>query len=237
MPINELYKNKSTLIAKAKQHRADAWQQETLGDYHKPGSPERKKAAHKANRSLKASNIAGKMAGHKFNPDEETIIESGGLSPEAHELVLHADNDSHLHNSSHTPIMNNLKKKMKKGVYDSEKAKKLWGYHADRAAHSYTKEHGHPGQKWHQAFSTKHRKEAAAHWEAHHRDELSEQIAIHAVARKLLEAKPKVSWKWAASGGHVNPPDVVAKFANQRAEKKQFASAKREINQLRKRGK
>lgn len=185
-PIDELYKNKATLIQKARAHRQDAWQQETLGDYHKPGSPERKKAAHKANRSLKASNIAGKMAGHKFSPDEETIYESGGMSDEAHELVLHADNNSHLHHSSKTPIINNLKKKMKKGVYDLEKAKKLWGYHADRAAHSYAKEHGHPGAKWHQMFSTTHRKEAAAHWEKAHRDELSEQIAIHELSKKVL---------------------------------------------------
>jgi hypothetical protein len=75
MPINELYKNKSTLIQKARAHRQDAWQQETLGDYHKPGTPERKKAAHKANRSLKASNIAAKMVGHKFGPDEEALHE------------------------------------------------------------------------------------------------------------------------------------------------------------------
>ncbi len=92
----------------------------------------------------------------------------------AHELIMHADNDSHLHHSSHLPIMANLKKKMHKGTYDSDKAKKLWMYHADRAAQSYHKEHGSPGMKWHHAFPTSVRKAAAAHWEEHHRDELNE---------------------------------------------------------------
>ena len=47
-----------------------------------------------------------------------------------------------LHHGSHMPIIKNLKKKVKKGVYDSEKAKVLWGHHADRAAQSYHKEYG-----------------------------------------------------------------------------------------------
>lgn len=95
------------------------------------------------------------------------------MSAEAHELVLHADNDRHLHHSSHQPIIKNLKKKAKAGKYDSEKAKKLWGYHADRAAQSYHKQHG-SGGKWHHMFSTEHRRQAAAHFEAHHRAEVHE---------------------------------------------------------------
>lgn len=94
------------------------------------------------------------------------------LSDGAHELVLHGDNDSHLHRSSHRPIVKNLEKKHKKGVYDHEKAKKLWKYHADRAAQSYTKEHGHAGQKWHELFSTKDRKAAASHWADSHHEEM-----------------------------------------------------------------
>lgn len=93
---------------------------------------------------------------------------------QAHELRLHADNDSHLYHSSHQPIMANLAKKMKKGTYDSTKATKLWGYHADRAAQSYHKEHGSPGTKWHQMFPPSVRKLAAKSWEEHHRDELQE---------------------------------------------------------------
>ena len=91
------------------------------------------------------------------------------LSQKAHDLVLHADNTSHLYHQSHVPVAKNLEKKMKKGVYDHEKAKKLWSYHADRAAQDWTKTHGHVGTKWHEHFPTKVRKEAAAHWaDAHH---------------------------------------------------------------------
>ena len=70
--------------------------------------------------------------------------------------------------------MKNLAKKHAKGVYDSEKAKKLWGYHADRAAQSYAKEHGDKHTPWHKMFTPEHRKEAAAHWEEHHREDLHE---------------------------------------------------------------
>lgn len=95
------------------------------------------------------------------------------LSDKAHALVMHADNDRHLHNTSHAPIVKNLEKKMKKGVYDHEKAKKLWGYHADRAAQSWTKEHGHVGTKWHEHFPMKVRKEAAGHFADQHHAEMS----------------------------------------------------------------
>ena len=95
---------------------------------------------------------------------------------QAHELILHADNDAQLHRSSHQPIIANLKKKVKKGVYDSGKATKLWGYHADRAAQSYAKEHGDKHTPWHKMFTPAVRKAAAAHWEQHHRDELHEEF-------------------------------------------------------------
>jgi hypothetical protein len=100
------------------------------------------------------------------------MINEGHDEHGAHELVLHADNDSHLYHSSHVPVAKNLERKYKKGIYDSEKAKKLWKYHADRAAQSYHHEHGDPHSKWHHAFSPATRHEAAAHWEKHHRAEM-----------------------------------------------------------------
>lgn len=94
------------------------------------------------------------------------------LSHNAHELVLHADNDSHLYKTSHVPIAKNLEKKFKKGTYDHEKAKTLWKYHADRAADSYAKEHGSPGQKGHHIFSVKDRKQAAEQFANDHHAEM-----------------------------------------------------------------
>jgi len=104
------------------------------------------------------------------NPIKENY---GDMPHAAKELVLHADNDHHLHYSSHQPIVKNLSKKMKKGTYHPEKAKKLWQYHADRAAQSYAKHHG-DGTPWHKMFSVSDRKHAAAHWEDMHRHELNE---------------------------------------------------------------
>jgi hypothetical protein len=98
------------------------------------------------------------------------------MSKGAKDIVLHADNDRHLHRSSHEPIMKNLSKKMANGVYDSDKATKLWGYHADRAAMSCCKQHGGGTGVWHKMFSTADRKQAAAHWEALHRDNLQEGL-------------------------------------------------------------
>jgi len=110
----------------------------------------------------------------KANEDVSLTESYDNMSHEAKELVLHADSDERLHHSSHTPIMSNLRKKMKAGKYDSNKAKDLWKYHADRAAISYHKEHGGHNDKWHEMFSPTARKQAAAHWEQHHRDELKD---------------------------------------------------------------
>lgn len=104
--------------------------------------------------------------------EDEQLVESD-MSHEAVELHLHGDNTSHLYHSSQVPVMKNLEKKFKKGIYDHEKAKILWGYHADRVAQDYHKEYGSKDQPWHKMFSTKHRKEAAAKWADEHRDEMS----------------------------------------------------------------
>jgi len=96
------------------------------------------------------------------------------MSAEAKELALHADNDPHLYRSSHIPIVKNLQKKMAKGIYEQEAARKLWGYHADRAAHSYHKEHGTPDHPWHKMFPPETRREAAHHFESAHREQVED---------------------------------------------------------------
>ena len=130
--------------------------------------------------------------------EEEMINES--LSDTARELVLHADNDAYLHRASHMPIMKNLSKKMRTGKYSPSLATKLWGYHADRAAHSYAKEHG-DGTPWHKMFSPADRRSAAAHWEESHRDNLNEaytpsaqSLARAAAARGKMSSKAQKKW-------------------------------------------
>jgi hypothetical protein len=107
----------------------------------------------------------------------ETINEAWEkMSPEAKELVLHADNTGSLYRQSKVPVMSNLNKKFAKGVYNHEKAAKLWGYHADRAAHSYAKEHGTPDTPWHKMFPTSVRREAAKHWADTHHDNMKHGV-------------------------------------------------------------
>ena len=96
---------------------------------------------------------------------DTTQVNEAAMSDDAHELMIHGDNNSQLYKSSYVPVAKNLEKKWKKGTYDHEKAKKLWKYHADRASKSYQKEYGH-------SFSPEHRREAAGHWADHHRAEM-----------------------------------------------------------------
>lgn len=70
---------------------------------------------------------------------------SGEVDPEAvRELVLVITNDGDLYREHTTPMIENLKKKVAKGVYDREKAVKLWQYLADEGVRRYGKEYG-PG--------------------------------------------------------------------------------------------
>jgi hypothetical protein len=106
--------------------------------------------------------------------EEEVDPQELAESEAARELVLHADNDEQLYRSSHQPIIKNLARKKAKGIYDHEKATKLWGYHADRAAQSYHKAHGSANQKWHHMFSKADRMKAAKQFADQGRDELEE---------------------------------------------------------------
>ena len=92
-------------------------------------------------------------------PPKKVTIDEGDI--EVDELRLFADNNPRLYTSSAVPIMKNLSKKFKKGVYDNELAKKLWKYHADRAAKAYGEENGVDGLR---TFTPADRREAAAEW-------------------------------------------------------------------------
>jgi nuclear transport factor 2 (NTF2) superfamily protein len=139
------------------------------------------------------STLEAEILEHTCNLDESEINESEKMSDAAHELVLHADNTSQLYKSSHQPIVANLKKKAAKGQYDKEKAKKLWGYHADRAAQSYAKEHGDGKTPWHKMFTTADRKQAAAKFEADNHDEIhSKNESVEAKETKKKEREENI---------------------------------------------
>ena len=58
------------------------------------------------------------------------------------ELDLYIMNSEELYRRRFMPIILNLKRKMAKGIYDHEKAVKLWMYLVDDAAKEYVKEFG-----------------------------------------------------------------------------------------------
>ena len=63
-------------------------------------------------------------------------------SDAVNELDSFIMNDEDLYRRRFMPIVTNLKRKMAKGIYDHEKAVKLWMYLVDDAAKEYVKEFG-----------------------------------------------------------------------------------------------
>lgn len=114
-----------------------------------------------------------------FRTEELELLESDA----ARELVLHAQNTRSLYDTSERPIMKNLQRKVDKGIYDHEKATKLWGYHANRAAQSYHKAHGGGGGlPWHKMFTPSDRKIAAKQFADQAKGDLHEGAMEDAIA-------------------------------------------------------
>jgi hypothetical protein len=101
----------------------------------------------------------------RFNP--------GRRNPEteAHELALFTVNDGTLYRQRAQPIMANLRKKIRSGKYDAQKALKLWAYLADAGAQAYTKEFGTPGPNGSYGVFSKADRALAAKELAEHYDE------------------------------------------------------------------
>ena len=74
------------------------------------------------------------------------------------ELELYATNDSEVYFKSIVPIQDNMTKKLKKGIFDHDKAVKAFLYTADFAAKKYCKEFG---GIWYQVFNKATREETA----------------------------------------------------------------------------
>ena len=70
------------------------------------------------------------------------FIKEGIDSDAVNELDSYIMNNEGLYRRRFMPIISNIKRKMKKNVYDHEKAQKLWMYLVDDAAKEYVKEFG-----------------------------------------------------------------------------------------------
>ena len=62
------------------------------------------------------------------------------------ELDLFIMNDEDLYRRRFMPIITNIRRKVKRGVYDHEKVIKLWMYLIDDAARKYVQDNGTPDQ-------------------------------------------------------------------------------------------
>ncbi len=71
----------------------------------------------------------------------------------AKELLLYIENDGDLYRQQGLPILKNLVLKIDRGVYDHERAVKLYGYLVENGARKYTKEFAGTGDKWNEIFN------------------------------------------------------------------------------------
>jgi hypothetical protein len=84
------------------------------------------------------------------NPYPESVTEAIDQIA-ADELRLYIDNDGDLYRQQKMPIIKNIKRKMKRGVYDHNKAPKLWMYLVDNGAKKYAKDFS-VGTDWNDMF-------------------------------------------------------------------------------------
>ena len=74
------------------------------------------------------------------------FIKEAQDSDAVNELDSYIMNDEDLYRRRFMPIITNIKRKMKRGVYDHEKVIKLWMYLVDDAARQYVQQFGSPEQ-------------------------------------------------------------------------------------------
>ena len=70
------------------------------------------------------------------------FIKEGIDSDAVNELDTYIMNSEELYRRRFMPIISNIKRKLKRNIYDHEKAQKLWMYLVDDAAKEYVKEFG-----------------------------------------------------------------------------------------------
>ena len=82
-------------------------------------------------------------------------------SDAVNELDSFIMNDEDLYRRRFMPIISNIKRKLKRNVYDHEKAQKLWMYLIDDAARKYVQEFGSSGSDVKDMFPKETRQQVA----------------------------------------------------------------------------
>ena len=74
------------------------------------------------------------------------FIKEAQDSDAVNELDSYIMNNEELYRRRFMPIIENIKRKLRRGIYDHEKVIRLWMYLVDDAAREYIKEFGNPTQ-------------------------------------------------------------------------------------------
>ena len=82
------------------------------------------------------------MRVHQISEAEHDIDSGADYAEEKRELELFIMNDQDLYRQMFLPIIMNLARKMKRGVYNHQMAPKLWQYLVDQGARKYVMQHG-----------------------------------------------------------------------------------------------
>jgi hypothetical protein len=171
--------------------------------------------------------LEGRYAGHsqqvaanaKRNPVRATATIATGDAVAAQELYLFAVNESELYRQRIVPVINNLRKKVKKGIYRADLALKLWRYVADDAAKRYT--HGMYGHgPGYGIFTVPIREAAARELAAHYESEVMRKnpdVHIDIGSHNVKDGK----YKW--SEGIRNPRKRRRSAAQRAATRKLLA--------------
>ena len=109
----------------------------------------------------------------------------------ASELALFTENDGDIYRSQTLSVLKNLASKKASGKYDRDRAVQAFMYLAETGAKEYIRQHGSPGDIWHQMFPTNVRRAAAVKW----RDEFEEEFKLgnynHLVPKKYQTTSHK----------------------------------------------
>jgi hypothetical protein len=87
-----------------------------------------------------------------------------GTEVESHELKLFMDNDERIYSQQGLPIIKNLTRKKAAGIYNHEKAKKLYKYYADNGARRYGETHLGSASEGLRVFSPEVRRRVASEY-------------------------------------------------------------------------
>ncbi len=122
-------------------------------------------------------------------------VKSGyeGDDAEAEELALYIKNTSELYHGITHSVIENLKKKARKGVYDKERAVDAWMYVADAGAKMYDKEFG-SGRGSLTMFSKSDRRKAAEELARYYEEDVLEGLDNVQSAFEIVSGKHTVEY-------------------------------------------